>query len=479
MSLVLLESLRAWWPETFLSLGALLVILLGVWTKRTPSALVATWLTIGASAVALWRAPEPPPNDLFFGLIVCDPFSLAFRWMALTSVAMVVLLVVASRELDISRRGECLGLVLLIGVGLMLMAEATHLLMAYVSMELVSLTAYILVGFLHEPRSAEASLKYLLFGALSSAIMLFGMSWLFGITGQLGFEEILRASTGISGPMLGMLRIAIVLVLAGLAFKISMVPFHLWTPDVYEGAPIAVTALLSVGPKAAGLALLLRVVNALGPVWPTIAPVVLGLTIVTMTLGNLVALTQTNVKRLLAYSTIGQVGYLLIGLAVNTQVGVEALLLYLVAYVFMNLGIFACVVAVVNDTGSEALEAFRGLAQRAPGLALLCALFLLSLAGIPPLLGFVGKFLLFGAAIDAHAPWLAVAGILNSALALYYYVNLIRLMYFNQPAQHTIVVVAPAIRLALGICAAATLVLGLFPGPLVSLLECATSINLL
>ena len=479
MSSVLFESVASWWPELILSLGALGVILLGVCARSRQPAWQLTWLTVLASAVALWRVPVPPTTNPFFGLIICDPLSLAFRWLALGVTAITLLLAMGSREAGLPSHGEYPGLVLLIGVGLMVMAEANHLLMAYVAMELVSLSSYVLVGFLQDQRAAEASLKYLLFGALSSGVMLVGMSLIFGLTGGLAFPELLRATTILSQPMVPALLVAITLMLAGLAFKISMVPFHMWTPDAYEGAPIPVAALLSVGPKAAGLALLLRLMEALRPAWPHLAPLVMGLTVVTMTLGNVVALVQTNVKRLLAYSTIGQVGYVLIGFAVNTDLGLQAVLLYLVAYLFMNLGTFACVVAVVNEAGNESIDAFRGLAQRSPMLALLCALFLLSLAGIPPLLGFFGKFLLFGAAIQAQQLWLALAGIINSAIALYYYVNIIRLMYLLPPAHPQPLSTPRALRLALGVCAAATLLLGLFPAQLLAWLKTASFVNLL
>ena len=462
-----------------LSVGALLVVLVGVWSRRTHAPAALAWVVLLACGIALWRTPVPPESSTFFGLILCDPFSLVFRWIILGTLAIVLLLMVASRELPRSTRGEGIGLLFFIGVGLMLMAEANHLLMAYVAMELVSLSSYVLVGFLPERRSAEASLKYLLFGALSSGIMLFGMSLLFGLTGSLAFPEIATAVAGLSGPMSNALLVAVALMLAGLAFKISMVPFHMWTPDVYEGAPVAVTALLSVGPKAAGLALLLRILEMLSPTWSMLAPLLLGLTVVTMTLGNLVALVQRNVKRMLAYSTIAQVGYLLIGLSVHTSLGREALLFYLVAYLFMNLGMFACVVAVVNDTGSELLDAFRGLHTRAPVLALACTIFLLSLAGIPPLLGFVGKFLLFGAALEAGHTMLAVVAILNSAIAFYYYANIIRLMYFVPPAHATPLVVAPSLRLAMGVCAAATVLLGLFPAHLLGLIRASAVVTLL
>jgi len=479
MRTVLFDSLQAWWPEVILSLGALVVIVLGAATKRQRPTLLATWVTLLASAVALWAAPVLPETATFFGLILCDPFSAVFRWLALGTTAIVVLMVMGSREVAERSRGEYLGLLLCVAVGLMVMAEATHLLMAYVAMELVSLSAYVLVGLVGDERSAEASLKYLLFGALASGIMLFGMSLLFGLTGSLAFAELREATAGLGGSMAGALLLAITLMLAGLAFKISMVPFHMWTPDAYEGAPVPVTALLSVGPKAAGLALFLRLMETLKPSWPLLEPMVLALTVVTMTLGNLVALVQTNVKRLLAYSTIAQVGYLLIGFTVNTRLGLEALLVYLVAYLFMNLGAFACVVAVVNDTGNESLGAFRGLAARAPALALLCTLFLLSLAGIPPLLGFVGKFLLFGAALHAGATILAVAGVINSAIALYYYVAIIREIYLYPPERETPLPSSLALRLAVSVCGVGTLVLGLFPGTLVWLVGLAASVNLL
>lgn len=480
MGPVLSESLSAWWPEVILSLGALLVVICGVgWPKQGRVALALTWLTLAASAYGLQHAPVPPPTSLFFGLIICDPFSLSFRWLALGVAGLVLLMIMGSRDVEDALRGEYLGLLLFIAVGLMVMVEANHLLMAYVGMELVSLSSYVLVGFSGSRRSAEASLKYLLFGALASAIMLFGMSLLFGLTGQLSFAEIQRASAALTGPLSSALLVAVALMVVGLAFKISMVPFHMWTPDAYEGAPVPVAALLSVGPKAAGLALLLRLLEALRPAWPALAPLVLGLTILTMTLGNTVALVQTNMKRLLAYSTIGQVGYLLIGLTVGTPRGTEGLLVYLVAYLFMNLGLFACVVAVVNETGSESLEAFQGLAARAPGLALVCTLFLLSLAGLPPLLGFVGKFLLFGSAIAAHHIGLAVAAIANSAVALYYYVNIVRLMYVGEPRRAQPFSPAAALRVAMAVCAAATLLLGLFPGPLIELLRARVLVNLL
>ncbi len=471
MGVVLLENLQLWLPELILSVGAMAVLLAGAWSKpegasrpTAPVGLAGT--AIAAAAVALAHAPSPGP--LFSGLIQLDPVAAVFRWIALGVVALTMPMALSSKDIQPRWTAECLGLLLLVGVGLMLMASANHLLMAYLSMELVSLSSYALSGMTRDARSSEAALKYLLYGALTSGIMLFGMSLVFGLTGELSLPAIGQAVASLDPGRARALAAVTALLLAGLAFKISMVPFHMWTPDVYEGAPIAVTAMLSVGPKAAGLALLFRIMGDLEPLWGFIAPTFLLLTVVTMTFGNLVALAQTNVKRLLAYSTIGQVGYLLIGFAVNTQAGLEAVALYLVAYLFMNLGAFACVTAVVNATGSEMLETFRGLGRRNPWLAFCMTLFLLSLAGMPPLIGFIGKFMLFGSAIETRQLGLAVAGVINSAIALYYYMNIVRLMYLHPPASQERLVPALSLRLAVLVCAVSTVGLGLFPSRLLA-----------
>ena len=305
------------------------------------------------------------------------------------------------------------------------------------------------------------------------------MSLLFGLTERLAFPDIAKASFGLVGLTSRAALLAVMLMLAGLAFKISMVPFHQWTPDVYEGAPVPVAALLSVGPKAAGLALLIRLTTALSPFWPQLAPILIVLTIITMTVGNLVALFQTNIKRLLAYSTIGQVGYMLMGFSIATTQSREALLVYLAAYLFMNLGAFACATAVCHDTRSESLDAFQGLARRSPGFSALCAVFFLALAGLPPFFGFVGKFLLFGSAISASQIPLVLAAVVNSAIALYYYVLVIRRMYFEKPQASQPLALPFGLRLAILVCATATLFFGLCPAPVLNRVRTAAIANLL
>ncbi|MBI3323673.1 MAG: NADH-quinone oxidoreductase subunit N [Candidatus Omnitrophica bacterium] len=479
----LLGSVVAWLPELILSAGALVVLLVWAFARRRYLAVMLAWSALGLAAWALTVIGPLTPGTWFSGLIVLDQASWVFRWLSLGVIALVILMAAGSSDVEPRWTGEYLALLLLVGVGLMLMAQANHLLSAYLAVEMVSLACYVLVALVRDARSSEAALKYLLFGALCSGIMLFGMSLLYGLSGALGFPEIQQtverlASSNADLGQAGAFTVALALILAGLAFKISMVPFHMWTPDVYEGAPLPVTAMLSVGPKAAGLALLLRISWSLSPLWDAIAPVAAALAILTMTFGNLVALPQANVKRLLAYSTIAQVGYLLIGFVANSPTGIEAMLVYLVAYLFMNLGAFACVVAVCAAGGDESLEAFQGLAQRSPPLAALCAVFLLSLAGIPPLVGFIGKFELFRSAIDAGRSSLAIAAAVNSAIALYYYVNLIRLMYLLPPTTREPIRPAASVRLALAACAVATVWLGLFPGSLIGWLQTvATATN--
>ena len=476
---LLAQSLQVWLPELILSIGGMGVLLLGVFARRPTAVVTMTWVVLAASAAALAVVQHAPAGPWFFGMIVLDGWSQVFRWIALGTVALVVLMVPHSCDVEPSWRGEYLGLLLFVGVGLSLMAQAHHLLMAYLAIEMVSMSSYVLVALARDTRGSEAALKYLLFGALCSGVMLFGMSLLFGLTGQMSFPGLRAAVWTLASPAGGALAVSVALILVGLAFKISMVPFHMWTPDVYEGAPLPVTALLSVGPKAAGLALLWRLAQTLAPVWGAIAAPLVWLAIVTMTLGNVVAVVQHNVKRLLAYSTIGQVGYLLIGFVVQTELGMQGLLVYLVAYLFMNLGAFACVTAVCEDAKSESLEAFRGLAHRSPLLAFALAVFLLSLAGIPPLVGFIGKFLLFGSAIASRWTILAVAGVVNSAIALYYYVNIIRYMYLLSPDRAQPLTPAWPIRVAVGVCGVATVALGLFPGALLAWLGAVAAANLL
>src|SRR5262245_45693493 len=375
---------------------------------------------VAASLLAVARVSHFEDAYLFGRMIVHDQFAVFFKVVFALATLATVWMSLGSKEIERTYQGEYYGILLSSALGMYFMASATNLLMAYLSLEFVSLTSYVLTGSLrHNRRSGEASLKYLIYGGVASGSMIYGMSWIFGLTGSMDYAAINTAlATGTQNPMA--LFIAIVLTLAGFGYKISAVPFHMWAPDVYTGAPIPVTAFLSVGSKAAGFALLLRffypALSTLGAAgrWQVVGGVdwpqlVLVLCMVTMTLGNLAALQQDNIKRLLAYSSIAHAGYMLMGFVVLSDEGLRAVLFYLITYYLMNIGAFLTVMLVANSTGREDVDSYRGLAWRGGAIpAVAIAIFLFSLAGIPPLAGFVGKFYLFAAVIKEEFYLLAL-----------------------------------------------------------------------
>jgi NADH-quinone oxidoreductase subunit N len=444
------ESLRWFLPELVLSVAVLAVIFVdlastGAAGRRTTTAPgilalagagVALALSLGLRGVAR--------TELFDGMIVLDGFSVFFKVLLGLALVAVVWMSLASREVrGQPNEGEYYTLLLASGLGMFLMASAGTLLMAYLSLEFVSLTSYVLTGFLlHNRRSGEAALKYLIYGGVASGAMIYGMSWVFGLTGAMDYAGIGRAIASLDPASRPALFVALVLVLAGFGYKISAVPFHMWAPDVYTGAPIPVTALLAVGSKAAGFALLLRFFSfGVGADGATAAITQLPvrefasvLCVATMTLGNLAALGQTNMKRLLAYSSIAHAGYALLGFVVFAAHGVGVLLFYLAIYYAMNLGAFWVVMLVANATGREDLDGYRGLAWRGGALpALALGVFLFSLAGLPPLAGFLGKFFVFWAGIEQRFIALVVIGTVNSVISLYYYARVVKVMFLDRP----------------------------------------------
>src|SRR5438067_11099439 len=360
--------------------------------------------------------------------------------------------------------GEYYFLILCSTLGMMVMASGIDLISIFIGLETMAVSFYILVGFIKpNPRSNEAGVKYFLLGAFSLGILLYGMSLMYGLSGTTSLRDMALAF-----PRLGRdlrLVLAVILVVAGMGFKIAAVPFHMWAPDVYEGAPTPVTAFLSVGSKAASFAMLLRIflegLPSMNADWRLLFEV---LSIVTMTVGNIAALTQTNVKRMLAYSSIAHAGYVLIGVVAGTPRGVSAMLIYLLIYSFMQLGAFALIVLMRRrDVVGDELKDFSGLSFRNPLAAFAMLLFMLSLGGIPPTAGFMGKFWLFGAAIDAGYYGLAVIGVLNSAISLYYYIRIVVFMYLKKEAIGSEPVASPSLTVALAVAIAATLVLGVYP----------------
>lgn len=372
--------------------------------------------------------------------------------------------------------GEFYGLFLLAVASMILLAGSTNLIMIFLSIEFLSMVSYILTGYLREnKKSNEAAMKYFLFGSITSAIMLYGMSLFYGATASLNLGEIGRVITADTNYEV-LALFAMALVLAGVGFKIALVPFHQWAPDAYEGAPTPVTAFLSVGPKVAGFAVLIRltlqVILVYKADWVALYAI---MAVLTMTLGNVIALAESNVKRLLAYSSIAQAGYMLVGLAGislndNPLDGVNAVLIYVAAYLFTNLGAFLVVIAIENKTGAVDISQYGGMVKRAPLLAILTVFFMLSLAGIPPTAGFLGKFFVFGAAINNGLGWLAAIGVINSIISVFYYFRILRPMFFDPaPEGAQTIDYSRWVRAGLVISAVMTLLIMLFPTPLFDL----------
>ncbi len=501
------ENLRSalWFrPEMALTFGTLFLLVIDLFWKRSPGRVA--YLTVCAVAVlavtaGLLLAQPPDAQSLFNGMLANDAFACFFKWLFLGAAGLTIVIAAQGRDFAPSHIGEFYALLMAVVLGMFMMASATDLLMIYLAIELVSMVSYVLAGYRKGDRKAtEGSLKYVIYGGVASGVMLFGMSYLFGLTGTTSLFElgpkILQIQA--SGAPLAATRIAlvvsIVFVTAGIGYKVAAVPWHMWCPDVYEGAPTPFTAFLSVGPKAAGFALALRFflsalawpeaggsagfAQALGGIpWPAIVGVV---SAVTMTLGNLTALGQTNLKRLLAYSSIAHAGYTLMGLSAASDRGMQAVMIYMLVYLVMNVGAFLVVILVAESTGSESILDYRGLARRNALAAVTFSIFLFSLTGIPPFAGFVGKWYLFYAVFERipgpGGGWyaiLALIGALNTAVSLYYYVRIVRAMFIDAPFVENPAAISPRLgySLLLGVSSAAILVFGLWWTPMVSWTE--------
>lgn len=412
-------------------------------------------------------------NSLIFGgMLRHDLMAFIFRVLFLFSGMVVALISLDSPS--IGKQGEYYVVLVAAVLGMNLMAASADLIMLYLAVETTSIALYALAGFLREDtKSAESGLKYFLFGAFTSTIMLYGFSLLYGFTGQTNLYAIGEALGSL--PSTAVL-FALFMILVGLGFKISAVPFHFWAPDVYEGAPTPITAFLSVASKAAGFAVLIRVLMAAFPEQATVwVQVIAALSAVTMTVGNVIALTQRNIKRLLAYSSIAQAGYILMGLAAFSGEGTAATLFYLGMYTLTNLAAFGAIVMVARISGSDEIADFSGLSRRAPGLALVLLVAFLSLGGIPPLAGFFGKFYLFTAALNQGLVWLAVVGFINALISLYYYLVVLKVIYLNAPKDEASYPVSRPAAVALWLCALGVIVVGVLISPWVNIAVAAAS----
>jgi NADH-quinone oxidoreductase subunit N len=474
------HSLTAFLPELIVSGAILFVLIVDLIAGRSHvgRAALLAFIGLAAAGAATVMTLRPDGYGIFFGLLARDPLADFFKLFFLATNALVIVISLRARDATDDSAAEFFALTLTTTVGMMLMASATDLLTAFLSLETVSIMSYVLAGFRRRSRqSAEAALKYVIYGGVASGVMLYGMSLLYGLAGSTSFTAVRLACA--TTPATTTVVLAVVLCLAGFGYKVASVPFHMWCPDVYQGAPTPVTAFLSVGPKAAGFALLLRFFGGSlpselvgGPApWPLLLAMFAA---ATMTLGNLAALSQTNLKRLLAYSSIAHAGYLLLGLCAGGSDGSRAILLYLVTYLFMNLGAFLVIIAVTDAGVGEEIADWRGLGKRAPWAAVAMAIFLFSLTGLPPFAGFFGKFYVFYALLARGGSLmvtLAVIGILNSAVSLYYYARVLKAMFFEAPAVDAPLAVARLHSTTLALLAVPTVALFLVWSPLVRFVD--------
>jgi NADH-quinone oxidoreductase subunit N len=433
---MLFQSISVIAPEMILAIGAMALLMIGVF-RGDRSLGPLTVVSVVIYAAAGFAAVNTAPATAFDGLYIADAFSTYLKVLVVIAAAASSLLALPYLRTTRSARFEYPVLLMLAATGMCMMVSANNLLSLYVGLELQSLAAYVLAAFhRNEARSSEAGLKYFVLGALASGVLLYGITFVYGFAGTTDFATLAAQLHGGVDRNIGVL-VGLVFILSGLAFKISAVPFHMWTPDVYEGAPTPVAAFFATAPKAAAMGLLVRVaVQAFGGMTADWQQIIIVISIASMLVGALGAIGQTNIKRLLGYSSIANIGFALIGLAAGTRAGISALLFYMTVYLAMTLGSFLCVLQMRDADGQpvETLHSLSGLSRSRPGLAAALAVFMFSLAGIPPLLGFWPKFAVFSAAIDAQLFGLAVIGVILSVVGAYYYLRVIKIMYFDEPA---------------------------------------------
>ena len=467
-----MQNLSLLRPELWLCGLAVAVMVADMLLKPEKSRFLYHLAWLSAAAVLVMVAKGMGVPGARGTLWVVDPFSQFFKLTTLMTAAVCLLMGLDYKALPERHAGTFAALVLLSTAGMMFLVSATDLILVFIALELVSITSFILAGFERKnPKSNEGAMKYFLFGAFSSAILVYGISLYFGATGATK----LAAAAAPHSPML---VLALVLILLGFAFKASLAPMHFWVPDAYEGAPTPVTTFFSIAPKLATFAALLRVFGAVFPApqydLAALFALIAGLT---MTVGNFTAFFQDDVKRLLAYSSVAQAGYLMIGLAVGTPLGLEGVMLYAFVYVAMNLGCFAVAQAVGQDAGSYDLSAFDGLSQRSMGLALAMTFCLLSLAGLPPLAGFMGKLYIFASAVESGRWWLAVLGVVNSVASVYYYFRIAHRMFFREPAGSPAPMpVGPYVYGGIALAVIGVLLFGVHPEPLIAGVRASASL---
>jgi NADH-quinone oxidoreductase subunit N len=469
-------------PAMLLALFGCAILLFDFWVfpekKYKKGLLLVLIAGLAFTGYALWNQmifmmTQGAPLGAFHDSLVIDGFSLFFNWLFLIASLIVALFSYRYLEIEGEPQAEYYGLILLAQCGMFFLASGEDLITLFIGLELMALCFYIMVGFLRrDKRSNEAAMKYLLLGAFSSGFLLYGFSLLYGLAGSTRLISITAAiASRPAGDPVVILALATTAV--GLLFKISAVPFHMWTPDAYEGAPTPITAYLSVASKAASFAFLLRIfLGPLSPVHDLWKPMLAAVAVATMTVGNLAAISQNNVKRLLAYSSISHAGYMLLGLVAGNETGIKGIAVYLMVYTFMNLGAFLVLVSLRREgVMGEDLEDLSGLIHKNPVYAILMLVFLLSLAGIPPTAGFLGKYYIFLSLIETGHFVLAVVAVLYVAVAIYYYFRIVRSMFISKQASEEPLATSFGLRLALGITAVMTLGMGIYPEPFLRLAQ--------
>ncbi len=461
-------------PEFIVALGSVILLMVGVFARGNTFKIV-TWLSLAVLALAAFFVLRANAGDGFGGGYTNDSFATFMKMLVLAGSFVTLWMSMSFADQNNFNKFEFPVLVLLATLGMMLMVSANNLLALYMGLELQSLALYVLAAINRENlKSTEAGLKYFVLGALSSGMLLYGITLVYGFTGQIGFAEIAVALAG-AERQIGLL-FGLVFILAGLAFKISAVPFHMWTPDVYEGAPTPVTAFFAAAPKMAAMAMLVRVVmDGFMPVKADWQQVIVFISIASMLLGAFAAIGQTNIKRLMAYSSIGHVGFALVGLAAGTQPGVRGVAIYMLIYLVMTLGTFAFILAMRTREGNvEEISDLAGLAKTNPLMALSLTILMFSLAGIPPLAGFWAKWYVFLAAIEAKLLALSIIGVLASVVGAYYYLRIIKIMWFDEPAKG-FVSMPLELRAVLGVSGAFVLFYVIIGGPVSFVAQVAAS----
>jgi NADH-quinone oxidoreductase subunit N len=484
-----IDSLVYFIPELILTVFIVGIVLVDVFSSSARRSLAVWWIAlVGLAATAVTLFIQPLPGEpIFFGALVSDGFSQFFKWLFLIATAVILVVSPFTAQLDKQPRNEYYVFLLLVVFGMFLMTSANDLIMVYLSLEIVSVGSFILAGFLKDSRASnESSLKYVIYGAFSSGMMLFGFSLLFGMAGSTDIGAVKVAVSNLPGYAHITVAMSLMLILVGFGYKISMVPFHFWTPDVYQGAPTTITAFLSVAPKAAGFALTLRVLglifgdyNVADGSWMPVTGLAFGSVMavfaaLTMTVGNVLAVQQSSVKRLLAYSSIAHAGYMLMALTVFNERAVQAVMFYLAIYMCMNLGAFLVAIFVHNKFGVDEVEEWKGLGFKAPLIMVPMGIFLFSLTGLPPTAGFIGKVYIFSVLVEANRFWwLAVLGVLNSVVSLYYYVRIIKVMFLDgEPsADDETVSDHPALVGTILVLMIPVLLLGIYWNPLLTFVQ--------